>query len=58
MYRTRKKTSDNKTARKNNKIIRCSSKMIPVFESDICKDFLKKDNTQSNNICKNCKFSF
>jgi hypothetical protein len=58
MNRRRKKSSENKIVIKNNKIIRCKNKMIPVFESDFCKDFLKKDNTQSNNICKNCKFSF
>ena len=43
---------------KNKKIIRCSSKMIPVFESDNCKEFIKRDNSDSNNICKNCKKSF
>lgn len=58
MNRKRKKSSDNKISNKNNKIIRCKSKMIPVFENDICEDFSKKENTQSNNICKNCKFSF
>jgi len=54
----RKKSSNHKITIKNNKIIRCRSKMIPVFENDNCKDFLNKENTESNNICKNCKHSF
>ena len=58
MNRKRKKSSSNKKTIKNNKIMRCKSKMIPVFESDTCKDFFKKENEESNNICKNCKNSF
>ena len=54
----RRKSQNNRTEIKNNRIIRCKSKMIPVFESDSCKDFIKKANTESNNICKNCKNSF
>jgi len=54
----RKKSSNYKTVIKSNKIIRCKSKMIPVFESDNCKDFTKKENAESNNVCKNCKHSF
>jgi len=58
MNRTRKKLSNNKTASKKNKIVRFKSKKIPVLEIDIYKNFLKKENTHSNNICKNCKSSF
>ena len=43
MNRRRKKSSNNKTEIKNYNIIRCKSKMIPVFESDNCEDFIKKD---------------
>ena len=57
MNKKRKKSSNNKIAIKN-KIIRCRSKMIPVFENDNCEDFVKKENIESNNICKNCKHSF
>jgi hypothetical protein len=32
--------------------------MIPVFEIDTCEDFIKKQQMESNNICKNCKHSF
>ena len=56
--RRRKKSTNNNTKIKNKKIIRCSSKMIPVFESDNCEYFIKKENSESNNICKNCKNSF
>jgi hypothetical protein len=56
MNKRRNKSQDNK--KKSNKIIRCSSKMIPVFESDTCEDFIKRINSESNNICKNCEKSF
>jgi len=58
MNRKRKKSSDNKTKIRKNKIIRCSYKMIPVFERDSCEDFIKKENSEANNICKNCLNSF
>ena len=54
----RRRSSNNKIQIKNKKIIRCRSKMIPVFESDSCRDFIKRENADSNNICKNCKYSF
>ena len=54
----RNKKLNNKTAVKNKKIIRCKSKMVPVFEVDNCEDFVKKESADSNNICKNCKYSF
>jgi len=58
MNQKRKKSSNNKTAIKKDKITRCRSKMIPVFENDTCEGFIKKEHTESNNICKNCKHSF
>jgi hypothetical protein len=42
MNRQKRKSSNNKKAIMNNKIIRCRSKMIPVFERDNCDRFLKK----------------
>lgn len=54
----RRRSSNNKKAIKNNKIIRCKSKMIPVFESDNCEDFIKKEHSESKNMCKNCINSF
>ena len=58
MNRKRKKSSNNKAVIKKNKIMRSKSKMIPVFESDNCEKFIKKEYTDANNICKNCKYSF
>jgi hypothetical protein len=58
MKRKRKKLSNNKNSIKKKKIIRCRSKMIPVFEDENCEIFLKKEQTETNNICKNCKHSF
>ena len=56
MNNRRKKSSKNETV--NKKIIRCKSKMIPVFETDNCDKFSKKENTDANKICKNCINSF
>ena len=54
----RKRRSGNKPMNKKNTIMRCKSKMIPVFDSDTCERFFKKENTDSNNNCKNCSNSF
>jgi hypothetical protein len=58
MNRKRNNSKNKKNLIKNKKIIRCNLKMQPVFESDTCKDFIKKDNVDSNIICKNCNNSF
>ena len=58
MNQRRKKSSNNKTTIKKGKITRCKSKMIPVFENDTCKKFIKKEHTDANSNCKNCKYSF
>ena len=58
MNRRRKKSSNNKTTITKNKITRCRSKMIPVFENETCVDFVKKEDKESNQICKNCIHCF
>ena len=58
MMKKRKRNQNDKTKIKSKKIIRCSSKMIPVFESDTCEDFIKKMESEQNKICKNCVNSF
>ena len=58
MNRRKRRTTNKKASIENKKIIRCKHKMIPVFESDICKDFIKRENTEGYEICKNCKNSF
>ena len=55
--RRRKKTNKN-IENKHKTVTRCKHKMIPVFESDTCKDFIKKENLEANTNCKNCKHSF
>ncbi|UCF49578.1 MAG: hypothetical protein JSU91_07460 [Thermoplasmatales archaeon] len=54
----RRKSNVKKTKTISRKIIRCSNKMIPVFESDTCENFTKKVNSESTSICKNCVNSF
>lgn len=54
----KRKSSNNRIIHKNKEIIRCKNKMIPVFKSDTCENFIKKENSESNNICMNCKHSF
>jgi hypothetical protein len=54
----KRRSSTKKTEPKNNTIIRCKSKMMPVFEHDTCTDFIHKANGDAASICKNCKHSF
>jgi hypothetical protein len=54
----RKKSKDNKTKINSKKIIRCSNRMIPVFETDTCDNFKNKTSSETINICKNCLNSF
>lgn len=58
MNRRRKRSSNIKTVTSQKKIIRCRSKMQPVFESETCENFLKKEDRESDKFCKNCKHSF
>lgn len=58
MNNKRRKKSNKNTENKHKTVIRCKRKMIPVFESDICKDFIKKENLEANKNCGNCKYSF
>ena len=54
----RRRKSNDQTQIKKKKIIRCRTKMIPVFESDSCNDIIKKEHSDSDKICKNCMNSF
>jgi len=58
MNNRKRKSSYNRKVIINNKITRCKSKMIPVFERETCEFFIKKEHTDTNNICKNCEHSF
>lgn len=57
MNKRNRRTNNNRQIQ-NKKVIRCKTKMSPVFESDTCEKFIKKDNSVSDKICKNCKNSF
>ena len=54
----KRRSSTNKTEPKNNAVIRCRSKMMPVFEHDTCKDYIQKGDGENPSNCKNCKNSF
>ena len=40
------------------KVTRCSFLKRPVFEHEICKEFIAKSNADTQEACKNCKYSF
>ena len=40
------------------KVIRCKSRMSPVFECDTCSKFVKKSSESVDKVCINCKHSF
>ena len=54
----RRRKSNDQTQIKKKKIIRCRTKMNPVFDSDSCNDFIKKEHSESDKNCKNCMNSF
>ena len=58
MNRRRNKSSNRQEEPKQKRVIRCRSKMVPVFESDNCENFINKIDKEPNQICRNCKNSF
>jgi len=58
MSQNRKRKSNRNEQLNPKKVIRCRSRMSPVFEYDTCSKFVKKSGEISNNICMNCKHSF
>ena len=55
----RRRNKSNKSEQKNTKnIIRCRSRMSPVFESDTCPKFINKRSESVDKMCMNCKHSF
>lgn len=54
----KRRKSNRITKNKQRKVIRCKNKMIPVFDGDICEDFIQKEKSDPNHNCKNCKHSF
>ena len=53
----RKNQNENKV---KTKVTRCGFLKRPVFEHEVCKEFILKIKTDSDNQknCKNCKYSF
>ena len=45
-------------SKKNGKIIGCNFFTRPVFENEICQEFLKNINKETDNNCRTCKISF
>ena len=56
----RQKGRRNNKQIKVNKVIRCSMLKRPVFEHEVCKNFIIKTNTNldKEKNCVNCKYSF
>jgi hypothetical protein len=54
--------SRNRRGRKENKkqknVIRCKSKNKPVFEHEVCSEFIAKVKSNDQNNCGNCKYAF
>ncbi len=58
MNRKRRKTSNQQEKMNLKKVIRCSLLMRPVLEQETCSKFIKGGDQETNNCCKNCKYSF
>lgn len=56
--RNRRRSNKNMNNRQRKVVIRCKNKMIPVFDRDVCEDFVKNDKSNSDHNCKNCRHSF
>ena len=54
----RRRNKSNQVQPKRGKIIRCSKLTRPVFDNDTCHEFDKSINKESDNNCRNCKYSF
>ena len=56
--RNRRRSNKNMKTMQRKVVIRCKTKMVPVFNSDICEDFVQSDKSNSDHNCKNCVHSF
>ena len=56
--RNRRKSNKNMNNRQRKVVIRCKNKMIPVFDMDVCEDFVQNEKSNSDHNCKNCNHSF
>jgi hypothetical protein len=51
----RRKINKNETAKKP---MRCNYSQRIIWDNENCKNFIIKDNSLNQEICKNCKHSF
>ena len=56
MNGNRRKRNDRNKIQK--KVIRCKAQNKPVFEHEVCSQFSPKLDSNNQNNCVNCKYSF
>ena len=55
MARNRRKRNNDT---KQKKVIRCIALNRPVFEHEVCSQFVSKTSSNDKNNCENCKHAF
>ena len=55
MARNRRKRNN---VKKQKKVIRCTALNRPVFEHEVCSQFVSKSSSDNKNNCENCKHAF
>ena len=60
MNRNRNQRRNKNEKKVKTKVTRCGFLKRPVFEHEVCKEFISKTNIDSNaqENCKSCKYSF
>ena len=58
MGQPRNKRSRNNSNKKQRKVIRCKVLNRPVFEHEVCSNFVAKISSHNQNTCENCQHSF
>ena len=56
--RNKKRNNRNYEEKRSRKIVRCSLKNKPVFEYEICNQFISRVNANDQKNCKNCKHAY
>jgi hypothetical protein len=58
MSRNNKKRNRNNEKKIQKKVIRCTVLSRPVFEHEVCPQFISKVNSNNQKNCENCKHGF
>lgn len=58
MNRNKNRIRRHNENKKQKKVIRCKALNKPVFEHEVCPKFSSKLNSNNQNNCENCKYSF